>query len=133
MRSSIEASRCGMSFAIALESTGKPNWMVAEIREPVVNGATVSGAKGGLSAAKAVEQRASRPNAASPARADPCKVIRERRDVECEFIIRYLSLCLHVVFVTTVQWTPGLGGVLRAPARRQSARGIHHPSCAAPT
>jgi hypothetical protein len=78
-RSSIEASRCGMSFSISRASIGRPNSMVAEIRESVaVKGATMSGAKGGLSAANAVEHRPRRPSAARPARADPCKVIRER-------------------------------------------------------
>src|SRR5277367_4838388 len=101
-RSSIEANRCGISLVMSPASAGRPNSMVAEIRESVVNGATVSGARGGLSAANAVEQRPRRPSAARPARADPCKVIRERwaADVEYGFMIRYLSPLLHVVFVT---------------------------------
>jgi hypothetical protein len=44
--------------------------MVAEICESVVNGATVSGANGGLSAAKAVELSPIMPSAARPAQAD---------------------------------------------------------------
>src|ERR1700742_1808355 len=92
-RSSIEASRCGISRVMSLASAGRPNSMVAEIRESVVNGATVSGVRGGLSAANAVEQRPRRPSAARPARADPCRAKRERRvaDVECDFMIRYLN------------------------------------------
>jgi hypothetical protein len=51
-------------LSISAASAGRPNSMVAEIRESVLKGATVSGAKGGFSAAWAVEQSATRPSAA---------------------------------------------------------------------
>jgi hypothetical protein len=62
--------------------------MVAEIRESVEKGATVSGASGGLSAANADEQRAKNPSAASPAEADRAAARQQRqmRDVDIKFM-----------------------------------------------
>src|SRR5215472_14886290 len=95
MRSSMVASRRGMSLSISAASAGKLNSIVAEIRESVVNGATVSGSSGGLSAAKAVEQRPIKPSAARPARADRPKATRRRgHNVETVFITLPLFSCL---------------------------------------
>jgi len=66
-RSSIDASRRGISSSMSDASARKPNSMPAEIRDSVASGAIVSGAKAGLSAASAVEQRPTRPSAARPA------------------------------------------------------------------
>src|ERR1700744_6237743 len=82
--SSIEASRCGMSASISDARSRSPNSTVAEIRESVENGATVSGASGGLSSASAFEQNAMRPSAANPAQADDATPGRKRRMREVE-------------------------------------------------
>jgi hypothetical protein len=51
IRSSMVASRFGISRSIALASAGKPNSMVAEIRDGVVSGEAASALKAGFSAA----------------------------------------------------------------------------------
>src|ERR1700730_4072498 len=87
-RSSRVARRRGISLSISAASAGRPNSIVAEIRESVLNGATVSGAKGGLSAACAVEQRAIRPSAARVVRADGRRTTRRSvQDLERVFMI----------------------------------------------
>src|SRR5215475_4871512 len=82
------ASLRGMSASISDASARRLNSIVADMRESVVNGATVSGASGGLSAANAVEQSPKKPSAARPARADPPSAMRRRRqhDVETVFM-----------------------------------------------
>src|SRR5919204_5134363 len=85
-RSSMVASRRGIFSSISDASARKPNSMVAEIRESVVKGATVSGAKGGFSDANAVELRPTRASAASPVQADRPRAMRRRRTHEVETI-----------------------------------------------
>src|SRR5580658_303774 len=90
--SSIDASRCGMSASISEARVRNPNSTVAEMRESVENGATVSGETGGLSAANAPELIPRRPSAASPAQAD--RVAAERpwrfRKIETDVMMRHL-------------------------------------------
>src|SRR5580658_9338817 len=89
MRSSRLASRRGMSLSMSAASAGRPNSIVAEIRESVLKGATLSGASGGLSAATAAEQNPSRLSVTRPASVERCitQRSRTRRDVEISFMI----------------------------------------------
>src|ERR1700753_2858954 len=90
--SSIVARRSGISAWISDARSRSPNSTDAEIRESVENGATVSGASGGLSSASAFEQNAINPSAASPARADDATPGRRRRmrEVEVGVMTEYL-------------------------------------------
>jgi hypothetical protein len=64
MRSSMVASRLGISRSIAEAMDGNPNSIVAEIREAIARGVGGSGMKGGLSPASAVTVTATEQNAA---------------------------------------------------------------------
>src|ERR1700742_2663564 len=90
--SSIDASRCGMSASISDARVRNPNSTVAEMRESVENGATVSGETGGLSAANALELIARRPSAASPTQVDRVAAERPRRcrKIEVDVMMKHL-------------------------------------------
>src|ERR1700760_3159345 len=68
--SSIDARRLGISASMSDARSRSPNSTVAEIRESVAKGATVSGARGGFSAASAPEPNPKQPRAAVAARDD---------------------------------------------------------------
>src|ERR1700753_3235558 len=91
--SSIDARLLGISASMSDARSRSPNSTVAEIRESVENGATVSGASGGLSAASASEPNPRQPKAAIAAQVDRSldERLRKRREVEIEVMMGYLG------------------------------------------
>jgi hypothetical protein len=81
-----------MPASISDAKVRNPNSTVAEMRESVENGATVSGETGGLSAANALLPNPSSPSATSPAQADRVAAGRPRRfrKIDIDVMMKHL-------------------------------------------